>query len=562
MKTSVYPIPCGEGSIEEVVDPFLEAEINQRAFSKDDLFMILLLNPSTSEYEGTNKNADYKDIVTTHIKSKESRIRIAYELDKLTVALLDERRLSNFAISLLYNVLEQNPVADPTSVMTDEQNLTDEDIRKVDYYLPKINDQVQDLITEQQQEFENQMSSLLPVSPNNKIASNLYRRLSDNIQSDGAIIDYLILTAAADEDREGVQSLLGSIRNIDLEKKLLSGDYTSNISGYQRIIQNSYNKKQSEFFDDFETGIDLYRDSTTSAELLRILRELDSDISINSEQNQSRSAYQYEPTLTQLLTAQIDGNNQIIKWILQAVNIIRLIQDNERSVLDSYQTQHTELESTLDEIDENFNRIDELQENYPKGKISYDDTTIDHAREMIREVKQSNSLLIKFIFGYDMDFRTSAYTTAQTRLRDTKSRIDNGIGKLRNQTIEINKLQTSLENELDTIDQSYEDIERTSVVVDIPERDDIKRVFQDEWLSEIESLKRELPMLDFGSQSEDIRRTQQEDWQQVIAETRNELQSLRAFADDLSKFSDQINQIENIRDNTRQEFQQIHDKIQ
>jgi nucleosome binding factor SPN SPT16 subunit len=123
-------------------------------------------------------------------------------------------------------------------------------------------------------------------------------------------------------------------------------------------------------------------------------------------------------------------------------------------------------------------------------------------------------------------------------------------------------LQTSLENELDTIDQSYEDIERTSVVVDIPERDDIKRVFQDEWLSEIESLKRELPMLDFGSQSEDIRRTQQEDWQQVIAETRNELQSLRAFADDLSKFSDQINQIENIRDNTRQEFHQIHDKIQ
>lgn len=562
MKTSVYPVPCDEESIEELIDPFLETEINQRAFSKDDLFMILLLDSSTSEYEGSNGDVDYEDLVESHINNKESRIREAYALDQLTVTPLDERRLNNFAISLLYNVLEQDPTTDPTSILLNEENLTDEDIRKIDYYLPKINDQIQNLITEHQKEFEEQISSLFPVSLNDQATSQLHNRVNDQIQSHGAIIDYFIFAAAADEDENGVRSLLGSIRDMDLDEELLSGERMAEISGYQRIIENVYTKQQSEFFDDFETAINLYRDSTTNAELLRILRKLDSDISIDPDQNQNKSVYLYEPVLTQLLTAQIDGNNQIAQWLLQAINIIRLVQDNEKSVLDSYQKQHEELENILDDIDRKFSDIDELQEYYPREKLNYDDATINYVREMIREVERTNSLLIKFVFGYDRDSRTSAYTTAQTRLKDTQQKIDSGIGKLQTQTRDIKRLEERLEDHLNTIDQAYEDIKETSVIVDLPDRNDIKEALQNEWSTEIESLKQDLPMLDFASKAEDIRQTQQEDWQQMISETQSELQSLENSVNDLSKFRDQLQEIEEVRENTRKEFQRIHAKME
>ncbi|MFB6185475.1 MAG: hypothetical protein ABEI86_01225 [Halobacteriaceae archaeon] len=562
MKTSVYPVPCDEESIEELIDPFLETEINQRAFSKDDLFMILLLDPSTSEYEGSDGDVDYEDLVENHINNKESRIREAYALDQLTVTPLDERRLNNFAISLLYNVLEQDPTTDPTSILLNEENLTDEDIRKIDYYLPKINDQIQNLITEHQQEFKEQISSLFPVSLNDQATSQLHNRVNDQIQSHGAIIDYFIFAAAADEDENGVRSLLGSIRDMDLDEELLSGERISEISGYQRIIENSYTKQQSEFFDDFETAINLYRDSTTNAELLRILRKLDSDISIDPDQNQNKSIYLYEPVLTQLLTAQIDGNNQIAQWLLQAINIIRLVQDNEESVLDSYREQHNELENLLDDIDSKFSNIDDLQEYYPREKLNYDDTTINYVREMIRGVELTNSLLIKFVFGYDRGSRTSAYTTAQTRLKDTQQKIDSGIGKLRTQTKDIKRLEERLEGHLDTIDQLYEDIEETSVDVDLPDRDNVKEAFRNEWSTKIETLKQDLPMLDFSSKAEDIRQTQQEHWQQMISETQTELQSLEKSVNDLSKFRDQIQEVEEVREDTRKEFQQIHAKME
>lgn len=561
MKTSVYPVPCDEESIEELIDPFLETKINQRAFSKDDLFMILLLDPSTSEYEGSNGDVDYEDLVENHINDKKSRIREAYELDQLTVTPLDERRLNNFAISSLYNVLEQDPTTDPTSILLNEENLTDEDIRKIDYYLPKINDQIQDLITEHQKEFEEQISSLFSVSLNDQATSQLHNRVNDQIQSHGAIVDYFIFAAAADEDENGVRSLLGSIRDMDLDEELLSGERMAEISGYQRIIENSYTKQQSEFFDDFETAINLYRDSTTNA-LLRILRKLDSDISIDPDQNQSESVYLYDPVLTQLLTAQIDGNNQIARWLLRAINIIRLVQYNEKSVLDSYQKQHEELENILDDIDRKFSNIDELQEYYPKEKLNYDDTTINYVREMIREVERTNSLLIKFVFGYNRDSRTSAYTTAQTRLKDTQQKIDSGIGKLRTQTRDIKRLEGRLEDHLNTIDQAYESIEETSVIVDLPDRNDIKESFRNEWSTKIESLKQDLPMLDFASKAEDIRQTQQEDWQQMISETQRELQSLENSINDLSKFRDQLQEIEEVRENTRKGFQQIHAKME
>lgn len=555
MSEHVYPVPADSHHLEELLDPFLKDTVQHRGLTPDEQFLIVLFGEDASEHLDETSNI---------IDSTGSVARKSRDINQLSVVSIDERRLNTFTTSLLYALLETDE-DQPLQTTLRGDYIAEEDERKVDYYLPRLIDNIKSALNEEGQQFEDNLDSLFPINPGVQQARDMNQRLEKDVVSEKPIIDFLLLAAASTEDQNGVQSLLRYIReeNID-DGDMLSGG-RSNVSGYSRIIEISYLLNKNKFNSEFRTARELYDKGTTSG-LISLLNETE-EITVGTRANADgtdggsdtpiEAFYDIEQRVEPLITSQFQGNaTAIARRLLRTINGTRLIENNRDLVQDSYQSQKKDLESEIATLRGELSSLKTQGDEFNETTIIIDTSESDPYKKIIDLVDDTDSLILRYVFGFDRTSRTSAFTTLETRLREYREELAGYRARISDLLGDIRAIESRCDQAIDDLDRNYEDLEAASVEVDPPDRSQMVTNLENVWEEEIVQLKHDLPTVDFTEDDESLEETLDE-WEKEIDDCRERLNGLITPIDQLEETAKKLKQIDEKRDNVREALSEI-----
>lgn len=539
MSVELYPVPGSESEVDELVESFLESTVSEEGLIPNKQFLILLFGEEASEAVET---------VTTVARDQDPTVEQALEIGKLRVEALDERRLNTFTTSLLYNMLETDPDADLQATIQSDR-ITDEDERKIDYYLPRVVDTVTELVETQEDAIEASLHSMFPIEVQTDRASDMNDRLEKDIVTDQTIIDYLLLASGATDATEDVRSLVKFLRENDIDDSGYISGGSDNISGYKRVFSLSYDLPTDGFRDEFRTAQQLYEEGATG-ELFNVLNRVDPEIDI-------REIYSHEAPIERLLTSQFAGNDRkIAERLLRTINGTRAIQNHREHIDSEYTETRDSLRETIEDTQKEITRLQSHNDTFTSEKIEVSSAEIDQFENVIERVDQITSQIIRYLFGVEREQRTSVFTTIETRigqyhtqLQDRRSEIDMLIN-------ELDQLNETKDGHLNTIDRIYEEIQDTSVTIDVPPVEQVKTDLDSRWDNRLQELKSDLPVIDLDKDDDEIDATIDE-WEQLINEAKQDLVSLAQPIDKLETFNQQIQQIEQKRERTRESLETV-----
>ena len=559
MNEHVYPVPAQSHNLQDLLDPFLKQEVTEKGLTPDQQFTIVLFGEDASEH---------RDEVVDVIESTGPVARKSRDISQLSVISIDERRLNTFTTSLLYALLETDKDQPLPNTLRGDY-IADEDERKIDYYLPRLIENIQTALKEQSERFEENLASLFPVDADSQKAREMNKRLDKDVVTETTIIDFLLLAAASTEDENGVRSLLRYIR----EEKIDDGDMlsggSSGIAGYSRIIEISYLLTKNQFNSEFRTARDLYEDGATSS-LLNLLNETEQIThgpALESEEAQEDSGsetplesfYGIEQRIEPLITSQFQGNaTTIAKRLLREINGTRLIQNNSDLVLEHYQSQKADLESEISQLRAELTSLEGQGDAFDNTKIIVDSGQVDPYEEIVKLVDKTNSVILRFIFGFDRSSRTSAFTTLETRLREHREDIASYRTQLDELLADIRALETRCEQEVTQLERGYERLKEASVEVTPPDKGKVITNLESAWEEELAQLKHDLPVVDFTDEDEPIEE-RLNNWENEINSCRNRLDDFTTPVDQLNETIDKLEQIDQKRDNVRETLSDIDD---
>ncbi len=559
MNEHVYPVPAQSRNLEDLLDPFLKEKVTQKGLTPDQQFTIVLFGEDASVH---------RDEAIEIIKSTGPVARKSLDINQLIVTSIDERRLNTFTTSLLYALLETDHDQPLPNTLRGDY-IADEDERKIDYYLPRLIENIQTAIQEQSELFEENLASLFPVDPDSQKAREMNQRLDKDVVTETTIIDFLLLAAASTEDENGVRSLLRYIR----EEKIDDGDMlsggSSGVAGYSRIIGISYLLTKNRFNSEFRTARDLYEDGATPS-LLNLLNETE-EVTVgpapeseetegdNGSETPLESFYGIEQRIEPLITSQFQGNaTTIAKRLLREINGTRLIQNNSDIVLEHYQSQKADLESEISQLRAELTSLEGQGDAFDDTKIIVDSGQVDPYEKIVKLVDETNSVILRFIFGFDRSSRTSAFTTLETRLREHRKDIAGYRTQLDELLADIRALETRCEQEVTQLTKGYERLKTASVEVKPPDQGEMITNLESAWEEELAQLKHDLPVVDFTDEDEPIEE-RLDKWASEIDNCRNRLDDFTTPIDQLSETINKLEQIDEKRDNVRETLSEIDD---
>lgn len=542
MNTTVYPIPAAEASIEPLLKPFLEEDVEPNALEPKDQFTVLLIGETPAREQET---------VDQIIEESSERIKAASELNQLSTATLDERRLNTFATSLLYNLLSLDQTTDLKNTIS-RNDIPDEDVRKIDYYLPKINKYAEFVIDEQENSFNETVEDVFPVKLDDQATSELYEVLADRLAaSRNARIDYLLLARVASSKPDRIRSLVKAIRDRDLDTNTYLG---SSSGGYTRIMGRIYNLQNNDFTSEFGTGIDKI-EIADQLKLRSFLQRLDSG-------SNPEDIYSVTPPLEPIVIDRYDSTSaEIAELLIRTVNCARVVHDSKSEIGNEYDKQRDALEDTVDDIESIYDELDELSEKYPVGKVQYDNSIVGDLREVIRQANRIDDPVAKFVLGYNRKSRDSLFSTFEENLTNIKQKLSSRKEQLKNQTQSIDRLESRLSTNIEDLNDAYETIETSEVEIDVPEKTELEDEIKEKGQNVITDLRESLTAIDFSNQAEDIRETQS-DWEANIAEARTDLQSTLDVVEELTDFAEEVSRLQSVREERRDQLREIRETME
>jgi prefoldin subunit 5 len=560
MSEHIYPVPAESHHEEELLTPFLEETVTQMGLTADEQFLIVLFGEDASER---------LDETEEIIKDTGPVVRKSLDLNQLSVVSIDERRLNTFTTSLLYALLETDQ-DQPLQNTLSSDYIADEDERKVDYYLPRLIEKVENALHEESRRFEDNLDTIFPVDPGAQRPREMNQRLEKDVVTETVIIDFMLLAAASTEDSSGVRRLLRHIREEDIDD---SGMLSSkgNVSGYSRIISISYLLNKNQFNSEFRTARELYDEGATAG-LLSLLNETE-DFTISSDaevgaleadggaNTQLKSFYNIEQRVEGLLTSQFQGNaTTIVRRLLRTINGTRLIQNNSDIVRSKYQSQKEDIESEIAQFRGELTSLAALGDEFDETKINVNTAEPDPYEKVVSLVDGTNSLVIRFIFGFDRESRTSTFTTIEAHLREYRRTLSEYRARVEELHDEIQELEARCDQEVRRLETNYDRLESTSVEVDTPDRAQMISNLVGAWEEELAQLKHDLPKIDFTAEDEDPQASLDQ-WEERVSESRNQLDELCGPIDQLEQVVEKIGEIDEMRNNVRDTLSQINDTM-
>jgi len=539
MNTHLYPVPSTSSDLESFVGPFLESTVSDQALNPDTQFLILLFGDTATEET---------EEARTIVRDYSAEAQQAIEIGQLRVENIDERRLNTFVTSLLFNLIETDRDENLSEIL-DSDVVSDEDERKIDYYLPRVHQSVSETLEQQTEALEKQLNELFPVRLDKDQARNMNERLEMDIVTSQTIIDYLLLAAGSTEDEQGVLSLVRFLREQKIEDSGYLSGGSDNLAGYQRVISLSYDLPKSRFRDEFQTAQSLYENAATN-ELFRILDSIDPNIKLGE-------IYTHQSPVEKLITSQFAGNEREIgERLLRTVNGTRVIENNTDTIESEFSQAKSDLEDALDRIEDEIEKLEAANDQFETDKIILDRSEIERFDGLIEQVDSVESKIIKYLFGYDREQRTSVFTTLTQRVNDYADNLQKTRIKIDDRLQDIESLETIRDQHIRTVEQAYSEIKKTSVAVDLPAEDQVISEFKSAWDNRTQSLEESIPVIDVGV-DEDTIDSNLEEWQEQVSGDSTEFDEVAQPVEKLDRFQDRVTAIEDRRVEMRQKLRDI-----
>jgi hypothetical protein len=426
------------------------------------------------------------------------------------------------------------------------EDISDEDERKIDYYLPRVSDKVSELSEQQQETFEHRLEELFAVSLNEPAVEKLDNRLQDDIVTMEPILDLLLLSAGSTEDREGVESLLEHIRSsgIDDEQYLSGGE--GGVAGYKRVVTNSYSLTDDGFNDVFQTARRLYADGA-STDLLRLLEDVDRETDAN--------IYEHDSPVEDLIVNRYEGEDRdLARRLFRTINATRIIENNHNWVLDEYHSEKKQFEETVDDIQQTLRDLENHNHPFNEKKISIEEFDVSRFETLATKADEIDSAVAKYLLGVERESRTSIFETMAYHLKKDRDRLTDMKSEIANKIDDIESLSEQVDRRLQMIDEVYDDIEQTTVSINIVDRDQVKAEFEASCRQIIGELKQDLPVVEITDNGvEETLKT----WDTQISQTKEELADVADYVDRLEEFRDDIHEIETERQAIHRKFDKI-----
>ena len=542
MDTNVYPVPADEEVINVNVRPHLREEVDNKALQPDNLFIVLLIG------EGASQS---RSAVEEVIEDSSERIRAAAELNQLRVESIDERRLNSFAISLLYNLLELDPTVSLLETIQRDE-IPDEDVRKIEYYLPKISSTLETLSEEASDQFDESVQSLFPVRLSDGQTRDLHEDIEERLAaSPKPRIDLFLLAQAASNEHEQVRGLFETIRSRDLDQQNYLG---SSDGGYTRLAGRIYSLQSDDFRSEFNTAIEKVKNAS-QMRLIDLLDSLDSSVSPDD-------VYSTKPPFQALITSNYDPvGSSVAEWLLGSIEAGRIIRDNETQIESAYEENRDTLSTTNTSIEELYESISESQSKLPDGKIQYDDSIVGDITELIRRADRIDSPTAKFVLGFDRTGRNCLFTTLEANLTDLEQKLNSVDGMLSNGINQINGLEDRLETSLDEIDDAYEIVAESDVSVDLPDKDTLKEEVREYGQETITDLKERLPAVDVSDGTDSIRK-KSDTWDEEVQQARRQITPVRQQVENLSRLAENCKELTEVRDEQREQLTTVREQLE
>ncbi len=542
MDTNVFPVPADDGVIEANVSSYLTNEVNNKALQPDDLFIVLLIGEGASQSRSTVEDA---------IENSSERVRAAAQLNQLRVESIDERRLNSFSISLLYNLLELDPTVSLLETIQ-RDDIPDGDVRKIEYYLPKISSTVETLAEEASKQFDESVQNLFPVSLSDGQTHDLHNDIEERLAaSPKPRIDLFLLSQAASNEHEQIRGLFETIRGRNLDTKTFLG---SSDGGYTRLAGRIYSLQSNDFRSEFNTAIEKVN-SASQMQLIELLANLDSSVS-------PADVYNAQPAFQALITSKYNTvGSSVAEWLLGSVEASRIIQDNSKQIKSAYEEQRDSLQATNESIADLYESVSESQSKLPNGKIQYDDSVVGDITELIRRADRIDSVTAKFVLGYDRTGRNSLFTTLEENLTDLEQKLNTVDGMLSDGINQIGGLETRLQTSLNDIDTAYESIAENDVSVDLPEKETLKKHVQEHGEEAISDLKERLPAVDVSDGTDEIREKNGA-WNEEVQKARRQISPMQQQIENLGRLADNCKALSKTRDERRTQLTSLRKQLE
>lgn len=545
MNNTLCPVPADEVVIRPLLQEFLENEVNEGALNPDQIFTVVLFGNEEYMEEG-KKDAE------RCISNSDERIQVSFELEQLQVTILDERRLDTFATSLLYNLLELDQTADIGETIG-RDDITNDAVRKIDYYIEKLNQHFATRLSKQSDRFEDELGKLFPVRLDDQNSSKLSDLFENQLPaSENARVDYLLLASAASEEQDEFRQFFETSRDRDLDSKehLSSGSG----GGYTRVIQYGYDLRQDDFRPEFITAIRKAEKANTLA-LRNKLNRL-------SRRAELASVYTQEPELLRVISDQYGSYGaNLADLLVRMINTIQVIDSNVDEIDAEYQRAKEFFTDEIDQLDSVYDRIQEHSSKYPNGKIQHDSSIVGDFQEFSRVADRISQPTAKFVLGYDREGRSSLYSTLEQNIRTRRQELESRERDLQDHTNRIQRMEKRIEAKVDNIGTAYKTIEDTSVVVELPNKNVLIEAVEKRCTNILDNVKSEVPGLGFSNNADDIRDTQ-ERWDEMLLNARQDIDDVLAKIEQLEQFADDIGELEAKRDDRRSQLRTLREQME
>lgn len=545
MNTAVFPVPVGEDvdfGTDEIIETYIHEEISPRVFDEETLFLVLLI--------GENLGSNRETIRDQLLENRQ--VEYADQFDKIDITVLGEQRLNDFAVSLLYNCMDTDPGRNPQEIIDDETIITDDVRRKIEFYLPRIHDRIEEVESQLIRRFQDRQEELFPVDAGSGDAQDLFQTLDDDIVSDDPIVDYVLMAGAALENRRDTRNIVEYIRENGLDDAGILSK-TRGSGGYQRIFTNIYSRQRSDFFPRFTEAMSLFEDGITEVQTLSQLYTAPD----------YRDVYNLDYEPASLLLHRFSGSSQQLgRYVLEAALINQIISQKEDDISSDYESTRSDLNDKIEEVQGLQNDIDDLDEWFDGTKITYNaKNPAVQASGLVTEINKTNNTILKFLFGVDRSNRTSVFTTVKRHLEEERQNLSSNIGSIRGHVDQLKGFESELEDILDDIDATYSEIESTTVAIDnLPSQSTFKGYIKDEWETAIEEVSESLSVIDTAKDQSGFR-DDERDWGVALQDADDDLNELRNLVTKLDNIRECIKSIDDERSRSEEKLSTIDQKI-
>jgi len=539
MSVHLYPVPGAEAEVESFIEPFLDNTVSEEGLSPESQFLILVFGESSSTSV---------DTIEETVQQHSAVAQQALEIEQLVIERLDERRLNTFTTSLLFNLLAAD---DDTSLQrTLESDLvSDEDKRKIDYYLPRVNDTVSEMVSRQSEVFEEKLDTIYPVDLDAEAARDMNDRLEDDIVTEQTIIDYLLLAASSTEDRVGIKELVKYVRENKIDESGYLSGGSEGVAGYKRVFSLSYDLPSDEFRDEFRTARSLYEEGATP-ELLQLLNQTDAEIEFTQ-------IYNHESAVEQMVISQFGGNDRETgRRLLRAINGTRAVQNNREEIQDQFEESKADLEATIEETREEIERLEDFNDRFAEPKIQLDAAEIDQFETLLEKIENVDSAVAHYLLGVEREKRTSVFTTLERRLENHRAELEGYRNTIADYITKLDQFGTDRETQVNRISSALTDIRSTSIEIEFPEEQSLQQDLETKWDEQIAELESDLTVVDLTESDNEIERSLSE-WETQFETTESELNTIAMPVSKLDTFSSDLQEIEGERDEVREMLSEI-----